>query len=134
MWKVLWTTALVVLATARLTRFITEDTLGHWLIVRRARLWAVPRSSMGGWTEGDGTTPARPEVVIDHAWEGLDPNYEGWKVKLVSGLDCRWCVGFWLGVAVLLTHRIPGVKWVLTALALNSVANYVGEKIGTLPD
>jgi hypothetical protein len=132
---------LAVLATLRLTRFITEDTLAHWMIVRPARVWATPRHALIGWTEGDGETPARPKIVVDHVWEDMDPGVEGWKVKLVSGLDCRWCVGFWLGAAVLLSlviaRAVPPVlpvwRFVMGALSINVAANAVGKWTGTLP-
>lgn len=84
--------ALVVGATARLTRLVVVDDLGTWVLAEPARAWA-----------------ARAEPAAD-----------GWRTKLVSGLDCPWCVGFWIGAAVLLLpRRRRVVRWALSALALN---------------
>jgi hypothetical protein len=119
--------ALVVIATARLIRFVTEDSLGYWWVVEPVRAWAnvhdnpdIERGSMGSYEE--------PQP------------WRGWRSKVASGIDCRWCVGFWIGVLVLVGEvtlgRIPGVRhlwtFALAALALNSVANGVGKGIHTL--
>ena len=113
--------ALVVLGTARLIRFVTEDSLGYWWVVQPVRRWAN-RHEDGGEDDDD-------------------PNPEaGWRSKVASGIDCRWCVGFWIGALVLVGEvtlgRIPGVRQVwrfgLATLALNSVANGVGKGIHTL--
>jgi hypothetical protein len=127
---------LTVLATARLTRFITTDTLGHWLIVKRLRVWALPGHAIHGWTTGDGK-PARAEVIVDHVWDGIDPEVEGRRVKLVSGLDCPFCVGFWIGAGVLLSLAIaravppllPVWRFVMGALSLNYVVGHVSSRI-----
>lgn len=101
------------LATLRLTRFVTTDKLGDWWIVQPAKQWAYSRE--------------RPE-------------HEGWRTKIAEATECKWCVGFWIGVLVMLGQiiapRIPVVRHVwqftLMALSLNVVANAVGEKLGTL--
>lgn len=118
---------LVVLGTARLIRFVTEDSLGTWTVVEPVRRWANRHD--------------QPDIHPDSlaAYEEPDP-YAGWRSKVASGIDCRWCVGFWIGVLVLVGEvtlgRIPGVRHLwrfgLAALALNSVANGVGQGIRTL--
>lgn len=118
---------LVVLGTARLIRFVTEDSLGLWTVVEPVRRWANVHDQ----------DDIEPDALA--AYEEPDP-YAGWRSKIASGIDCRWCVGFWIGVLVLLGEvtlgRIPGVRAVwrfgLATLALNSVANGVGKGIHTL--
>lgn len=98
------TDALLVLgATMRLTRLVVADDLGKWLIKERANRWAE-----------------------------YDPQYlpETKRQKLVSGLDCPFCVGFWIGAAVLAGHRLPGARAVLLPLALNEVAAHLGARLG----
>lgn len=85
-------TLLTVGATLRLTRLVTEDSLGQWFAIVPAELWAM---------EHDGEKPSDddPELVQ------LDPT-KGWRSKLVSGLSCPACVGFWIGAAVVGTYTV----------------------------
>lgn len=111
--------ALVVGATLRATRFITTDSLGYWSIVRPARRWAHGHDD--------------PTRTGDDA---PDPD-AGWRSKLVSGLDCPFCVGYWLGAATLgsywLARRSPGTlaAWraVASTLALNYLTGHVSARI-----
>ncbi len=104
--------SLVALATARLTRFVTTDSLGEWLIRKPAYRWAK-----------------------------YDPEYapeEGnRRQEIVSGLDCPYCVGTWVGYSVLAswglarhnknTHR--AWRFVAGGLALNYVIGHVSSRI-----
>lgn len=145
---------LVVLATARLIRFVTEDSLGHWWIVQPVSRWATRpemiarRDALARWqaqhtetttyTLNDGTETRDPESAFEDAYAAEGPLT--WQGKVASGIDCRWCVGFWIGVLVLVGEvtlgRIPGVRALwrfgLATLALNSVANAAGTRLGTL--
>jgi hypothetical protein len=120
--------ALVAIATARLTRFVTSDWLGEWTLVRPLKRWAVraaspthtgPRPS--GWNPDD---------------RDPDPD-NGWRSKLVKGLDCPFCVGFWIGALVLLgevvTRRWRPLRAVWTfalgALGLNYAVGHVSSRI-----
>lgn len=89
---------LVVGATMRLTRLITADELGGWVIRQPSERWA--------WRK--------------------EPGQNGWRHKLVSGLGCPFCVGFWVGAGVLAADifcsRSPAWRFTLTALALNELA------------
>lgn len=124
--------ALVVLATARLVRLVTEDSLGDWWVRRPVRQWAIDRT--GGL---DGVEPEDFDDAVG------DPSRWSWRVKLASGIDCRWCVGFWLGVLVLIGEALTAtraLRWArplwtfaLSALALNVVANAAGKATHTLP-
>ena len=92
--------ALVLLGTARLTRAVTTDDIGEWLLRAPLESWADERE---------------PEEV-------------GWRTKLVSGADCPHCVGYWIGTGVLaVTLAVrhtptlgPAWRFVLASLGLNT--------------
>ena len=120
--------ALVAIATARLTRFVTSDWLGEWTLVRPLKRWAVRAES----PMHSGPRPA--------GWDPDDrePNPDnGWRSKLVKGLDCPFCVGFWIGALVLLgevvTRRWRPLRAVWTfalgALGLNYAVGHVSSRI-----
>lgn len=116
------------LATARLTRFFTSDKLGEWLIVGRVKRWAAQ-------IESPVTPPALGEV---DPYPTPEPHW-GWRSKLVSGLDCAACIGFWLGALVLLAEALttrtplrilrPLWKFIASAFALNYVVFHVSSRI-----
>ena len=113
------------LATARLTRFFTSDKLGEWLIVGRVKRWASQ-------IESPTTPPALGEV---DPYPTPEPRW-GWRSKLVSGLDCPYCVGFWLGalvLAVLPLRRVPVlgalIRFGIGAFALNYVVAHMSARI-----
>ena len=115
--------ALIVLGTARLTRLVTEDSLGYWWFVGPVRGWANRHDAR------------------EDSWVEPDPDL-GWRSKLASGLVCRWCVGFWLGGLVLTADVLtrttvfgwarPLLRFGLGVLALNAASNAVGKWTGTL--
>lgn len=120
--------ALVAIATARLTRFVTSDWLGEWTLVRPLKRWAVRAES----PMHSGPRPA--------GWDpdDRDPDPDnGWRSKLVKGLDCPFCVGFWIGALVLLgevvTRRWRPLRAVWTfalgALGLNYAVGHVSSRI-----
>jgi hypothetical protein len=99
--------ALATLATMRLHRLVAVDDLGEWWVRRPAARWAAQRP-------------------LDH-----------WRSKAVSGLECPFCAGFWLGVAVLAAHAVlPRGLWRfgVGALALNEVVGHLGARVGDVPD
>lgn len=138
------------LAAARATRFVTSDFLGEWLFVARLKTWSskketaeivrrttalgnVPRvKSASGIVHV--TTPANPDDLIPP----YSPNNPfTWQAKLTKGLDCPFCVGFWIGALVLLGNvtlgRLPIVgpvwRFGLAAFALNYVVGHVSSRI-----
>jgi hypothetical protein len=142
---------LLVLAVARATRFVTTDWLGHWLLVQPARNWAAPyegiaeRDARMAWqsqhTEtsqyllADGTWSPDWEKGFQFAYDQEAPlSRQG---KLVKGLDCPYCVGFWIGGLALLGEltiaRLPivGTVWRFgTAwFALNYVTAHLNAKL-----
>jgi hypothetical protein len=112
------------LATARLTRLVTTDWLGEWWFRAPAKRWA--------W---DAESPVTPNFSLSPM--PSPPPENGWRSKLVSGLDCPFCVGFWIGVVVLLSLAIvravppllPLWKFVTGALALNYLTGHLSARI-----
>lgn len=122
-WATIFDLAVLLLAAARLSRLIVTDELGRWLL----------RDPLTGWAErGDGY-----ETVRGHGGTYRQP-IEGWRTKLVSGLYCPWCVGFWIALACsLVLHLVGGpgfapVWWrvIFGALALNWAATVLGAIVG----
>lgn len=117
--KILARATTLTLVSARLTRFVTQDTLGQWLIhepVDKAMDGYYAR--MEAEAKRDGKSPSEP-----------------WWWRYRQGLDCPWCVGFWLALGTVATERATrnpqsaGAKALRTslevvggALALNYVA------------
>lgn len=109
------------LAVARLTRFVTSDSLGDWTIVQPAHRWAVKHE--GSSLRYDDNTPALDEDA-------------GWRSKLVSGLECQWCVGFWVGAGMLAGEKVtrntrmePIWDLATSALALNYVVAHASSRL-----
>lgn len=110
---------LVALATARLTRLITRDTLPEHLVIRRVRARArYHEAEVGGQA-----VRGRPANLAAYV--------EEWA-------DCPFCSGLWVAGAVVflegLTARAPrGLRavWsgILATLALNYVVGHVSHRI-----
>jgi len=91
----------------RLTRLVVTDDLGNWMVKWPAYNWARAK----------------------------DPEATGWQTKAVSGLDCGWCVGTWIGFGVLaLTELLPATsplgrawRFVMRGLLLNEVTAPLGS-------
>lgn len=77
--------------TARLTLFVTTDSLGGLLLRDPLDAWAYR-----GKTKGSGSFYVESERYSSkrHYW--------------VSGIYCPWCVGFWIGAAALLSLYLVG--------------------------
>lgn len=100
-------TSLAVLAAARLSRLVITDDIGRWWI----------------------------REPVDRAMDAYaeTAEIEPWWWKYRSGLECPFCVGFWLGGAVLVGHAaLPRPMWraAAGALALNYVASHIGARLG----
>lgn len=133
--------ALVVGATARVTRFFTSDTLGYWLAVEPARRWANFHERSLEHPDGQPTLEwgqnARTVEAREHTLR-MEPDPDnGWRSKLVSGLDCPHCVGTWVGYAAigsyLFARRWPATlavwRFLAAGLGLNYVTGHVSSRI-----
>lgn len=124
-------TLVTTLAAARLTRFITRDTLGGWLIrepIARAMQNYAQAALTKHQREGKPGHPKQP-----------------WWWKYEVGLHCKWCVGFWLCLGTIATEKAtrnrpcarPLVATLGGALALNYVTAHLetlSEKMETTND
>lgn len=133
---------LLTLAALRATRFFTSDKLGEWWVLGRAKAWAYRREAQGQEVSGRQLTAVQvAQLATNSAQRGepvpTPPPAWGWRSKLVSGLDCPFCVGFWAGVLVLLgdvlTRRVPLLRGLWTfaagALALNYATGHVSSRL-----
>jgi hypothetical protein len=120
---------LVVGSTMRLSRLVVADDLGRWMVVWPAYRWAERHRRP--------LPPAPGPFAPEQEWA---PN---WRDRLVTGLDCPFCVGTWIGFAVLGATSLSspqtrlGRLWrfVMAGLALNEVAAHLGARLGdTAPD
>lgn len=117
------TAALVAGATLRLTRFLTTDKLGAWLVADPAKDWAwgAESTARARRREETLTSGSAPVAVTDGPIT--------WQARLVSGLDCPYCAGTWVGFAALAaevaTRRRPRARAVARFLAMGLTLNYV---------
>lgn len=77
-------TALAAGAALRITRFATTDTLGGWVLADPLKRWAERRDPRPA--HDSPTSPA------SHPFGYAAPP-EAWRHRLVSALDCPYCVG-----------------------------------------
>lgn len=97
------TYALALLAALRATRFVVNDSLGDWTIVRPVKRWAHLRETPRPRTPSPFEPVPEDYVSFADIVEYTDPDpANGWRSKLAKGLECPFCVGFWItGAAVL---------------------------------
>ncbi|QGJ96970.1 hypothetical protein PBI_TEAMOCIL_18 [Microbacterium phage Teamocil] len=128
---------MILLATARATRFVTSDFLGDWTVVLPARRWANRRDR----PVEDAPHGIQPLVMSDEEFaqkwieQETDPDL-GWRSKLVKGLDCPFCVGFWIGGAILLGEATLGRsplrplwRFGIGMLGLNYLVGHISSRI-----
>lgn len=137
---------LILLTTLRLTRFITTDSLGGWLIADPAHRWADDheaslrlareRTIWKMRKEHPEMPPAAAERLtrLESTLEDDEPI--SWQARLVSGLECPYCVGFWIGVGVIgsyiFARRTGSMKaWRIanSAFALNYIVGATSARI-----
>lgn len=135
------TYALALLAALRVTRFITSDWLGEWALVGKARAWAEPHEEDARralYEERRAEIAPQPMPPYAHWAPSDDDGPRSWQAKLVKGLDCPFCVGFWItGAAVLgaaLANRGPRRRAAFQVLAGAFGANYVTGHISSRLD
>lgn len=153
--------------TLRLTRFVVTDDLGGWLIREPARRWSERGSKgkvvLNAWIPGQYTGPeytVRAEGAFDadghqvpmeevrsSLWVNIAPGRPdevrspSWRQKLFSGLDCPFCVGFWLAALTVVSLLVAGgpgadgtlaIVWRVVAgvFTLNWLAAHIGARLG----
>lgn len=95
-------TALAAGAALRITRFATTDTLGGWVLADPLKRWAERRDPR--------PAHASPTSPASHPFGYAAPP-EAWRHRLVSALDCPYCVG---------TQATLAIAAVLAALPASS--------------
>lgn len=107
--------------TLRLVRLVVTDDLGLWFIRGPLSIWAYHKDSKTNADPRFGTPVYQPR----------------WRSKLASGLECPFCVGFWIGCFVLLSLWAVGGpgsawepwRWVAGAFTLNWIAAHIGSRL-----
>lgn len=141
------TLALVPLAALRLTRFMTTDWLGEWLFVKKIRQWGWKHEKPGiderlkpllrsGNAHVTLVVDGIEKTALDSEIEQIEA--EGpktWQGRLAKGFDCPFCIGFWLGLALvvisLLVPKPLRIAWnaFIGALGLNYVVGHISKRI-----
>jgi len=129
--------ALVLGATMRLTRLITNDDLGQWWL----------KDPLDRWMHGhDVLQPGEHEERARLLAEGKDLAYvdallpvaERLKYhRYLHGLECPHCVGTWVGFGVLTSYvvakrsrrALAAWRFVATGLSLNTASVAAGDAI-----
>lgn len=109
------------LTAARLTRLVTTDKLGKWLIQEPVDML------MGAYYE---------EALQEAKEHGTEP-VEPWWWKYRSGLECQWCVGFWLTLGAVAVERgtrnsTPLIRKPIEVFGTALALNYLSASIETL--
>ena len=107
-------TALAAGAALRITRFATTDTLGGWVLADPLKHWAERRDPRPA--HDSPTSPA------SHPFGYAAPP-EAWRHRLVSALDCPYCVG---------TQATLAIAAVLAALPASPSHRPAGRTAGRL--
>lgn len=117
-------TLVTTLAAARLTRLVTKDTLGGWLIrepIARAMQNYAQQTAQIHQREGKPGHPTQP-----------------WWWKYEVGLHCKWCVGFWLCLGTIAaekaTRNRPCARPIVATLGGALALNYVTAHLETLSE
>lgn len=103
-------TLLLLGLTARLSRLVTTDDIGVWWVQEPAGRWATSLS-----------TPERRQKAI----------------RYVEGLECPYCVGFWIAVATTVSLLLVGGpgeahdvwRWVAAAFTVNYVVAHFSSRM-----
>jgi hypothetical protein len=120
-------TALAAGAALRITRFATTDVLGGWVLADPLKRWAASRD------------PRLPDGSPSPF--GYAAPSQAWRHRLVSSLDCPYCVGTQATLAIaaalraLPPHTTAGrlARTACAALAASYVVGHVSYRLDTAP-
>lgn len=120
-------------AAARLTRFVVVEDLGGWLIREPAQRWADrPCPACQGPTTRETVNMVCQTCGRDY----LQDHPTSRRHKLVSGLDCPFCVGTWLHIAAQAsTALLPAsgrLRSVWRVVAAGLTASYLLAHLGAV--
>lgn len=127
-------TALAAGAALRVTRFATTDVLGGWVLADPLKKWARAKDPSPAPLPGG--APALSEYPFGYA---APP--QAWRHRLVSALDCPYCVGtqatllISAALAALPPSTRPGrlARAACAALAASYLVGHVSYRLDTAP-
>lgn len=131
---------MVLLATARATRFFTSDSLGEWTVSGPAYQWGQ-RHEKALLDQAALALEENPDRDADGKLSDMLANYDeknpwSWQAKLAKGLDCPFCVGFWIGGLILLGEATIGRsplrplwRFGIGMLGLNYLVGHISSRI-----
>jgi len=123
------------LATARITRLVTQDTITEPLR-KRAVGFILDRSSPGWhptWTQllhglpARGGAPSQRPMDVDNVLDEFEELVGRDSPKLATLLSCPWCVGVYVAFGVLAARRVAPRAWhqLAQGLALAQLAGVI---------
>jgi len=99
-----WMTVLLaILATYRITRFITRDQLP---LIARPRRWLDkhwnPLPSQDAWESYVASPPEAQQIFRDAIRKnlGIRSRPTGWRRSIAYLIGCAWCTSIWVGAGV----------------------------------
>lgn len=133
-------------ATARLTRFIVLDDLGHWTIKGPFQRHAAKAEAEAvedlvayiAHVEKHADVAHVPAAIqrrerLVRATDPEDPEPLTIREKISHGLNCPYCVSTWIGMAVvgvgLLSRKHPATRAIAATIAGGLTASYISGAI-----
>lgn len=117
------TFVILALATARLARLVTTDTILETPRNAILRRWPAHDTEFGDSEVTGGKLSTGVEVFrVDHAWMAVEPH------RWSELLTCVWCASVWIGIAVWTAYSLyPVTEMLLVPFALSYVAGFLGS-------
>jgi hypothetical protein len=128
----------------RLTRLVVTDDLGQWWVKDPLDQWMHQHPKLSDVTDHDhelrefrsfANLPYKKCTICGELDGTTYPRVRFH--RYLGGLECPYCVGFWIGAGVLASHSIAkrtgmiGLwRFAARALTLNEAAAHLGIKIG----
>ena len=129
------TVVLAILATYRLTRFVTRDQLP---LIARPRRWIDrnwnPLPDQDAWESYLASPPAAQQIFRENLAKmtGIRSRPTGWKRSIAYLIGCAWCTSIWMGAGVSAFVMIfIGLTWpwfVLLWLTTSAVTGMLAQR------
>lgn len=127
--------ALTMLATYRVTRFVTRDQLP---IVARPRRWLDkhwnPLPDQDAWESYLAAPPAAKKIFLENLAQvtGVRSRPTGWKRSIAYLVGCSWCSSIWVAAGIVVfDHFFLGLTWQWAALlwlASSAVTGMIAQR------
>lgn len=129
------TVILAILATHRITRFITRDQLP---LIARPRRWIDrhwnPLPDQDAWESYLASPKRAKDIFRESLWQthGIKSRPTGWKRSIAYLIGCAWCTSIWVGAGVSVFVMVfIGLAWpwfVLLWLACSSATGLISQR------